>query len=299
MSLFSVRSGLVGALLLSASAAAYAACSQWPEGMTFVGLTDQGWQTYGVYDSATGPEPLDLDTEARTPVMAMNREAVVYMDEAGHVRQISRQDRSNQTLLTPSPDAGYAQPEWGQTDGLLYLVQLKEGKSVDTDILGLDPANGHLKPVITQRSAQFDPHSAGPWLYYGNVHCVLGCGRIIQEVWRYHTRSGMAEQVTLLNAISRQPAVDDAHTWLYFSSNASGHYHIYRQSLDRPGASVAEPLTQGPVTDTSPAPVRDHLYFVRRQAQGSSLMCRDESGQLHALNLPSGITDIRDLEIRQ
>lgn len=298
MSLFSLPHGLVTAVLLTASAATYATCSQWPEGMTFVGLTDQGWQSYGVFDSATGPEPLDLNTEARTPVMSANQQAVVYLDEAGRVRQMSQRDR-NETLLTPSPDTGYAQPEWSQTDDLLYLVQLKEGKSVDTDILGLDPANGHLKPVITQRSAQFDPHSAGPWLYYGNVHCVLGCGQIIQEVWRYHTHSGVAEQITLLNAISRQPAVDDDHSWLYFSSNASGHYHIYRQSLDPENTSVAEPLTQGPVTDTSPAPVQDHLYFVRRQAQGSSLMCRDTSGQLHALNLPSGITDIRDLEIRQ
>lgn len=298
MSLFSLPHGLVTAVLVTASAATYATCSQWPEGMTFVGLTDQGWQSYGVFDSATGPEPLDLNREARTPVMSASREAVVYLDEAGRVRQLSQRDR-NETLLTPSPESGYAQPEWSQTDGLLYLVQLKEGKSVDTDILGFDPANGQIKPVITQRSAQFDPHSAGPWLYYGNVHCVLGCGQIIQEVWRYHTHSGVAEQITLLNAISRQPAVDEDHSWLYFSSNASGHYHIYRQSLDPENTSVVEPLTQGPVTDTSPAPVQDNLYFVRRQAQGSSLMCRDTSGQLHALSLPSGITDIRDLEIRQ
>ena len=88
--------------------------------------------------------------------------------------------------------------------------------------------------------------------------------------------------------------MDEKGDWLYFSSNAAGNYHIYRQSL---ADKHLKQLTQGAVTDMSPAIDRDKLYFVRHDAQGARLMCRDSSGSLSAMKLPRGIKDIRDLEI--
>lgn len=298
MTAFNLRRSVAVTLLWTVSALLYANCTQWPAGMTFVGLTEHGWQTYAVLYGSDEPSIIDLKAESRTPVMNSQQDAIAYLDEAGRVRIASLDGQRHDSWLEPSAEFAYAQPEWDRENGDLYLVRLKEGQSVDTDIVRLEPGSQLVTPVITQRSAQFEPFLADPWLYYSHVHCVLGCGKIIQEIWRYHTRSGVAEQVTLNNAISRQPAIDAPHNWVYFSSNAAGHFHIYRQSLNA-GASVsAEPLTEGAVTDLSPAPVDDRLYFIRQQAGGSTLMCRNKAGQLTALTSPSGVTDIRNLEVR-
>ena len=293
--------GLLSLLVLLPAIATANDCQQWPKGMVFVGLTDQGWQTYVVTQNGQSPKPLPIETEVRTPVVSLEDNAVFYIDDAAQVSHFSFNKsalNANKTtvLLSPSAEASFAQPEIDEKNNALYMVQLKQGKSVDTDILRLDLATKTTEPLIIQRSAQFEPKLSAPWLYYSNVHCVLGCGKIIQEIWRYHTISGSAEQVTLLNTISRQPAVDKNNEWLYFSSNAAGNYHIYRQSLMQKNAQP-EQLTEGAVTDMSPALSGDTLYFIRQQVQNAALMCRTQTGELQALPLPEGITQLRDLEI--
>ncbi|MEO0444185.1 MAG: hypothetical protein AAFZ92_10700 [Pseudomonadota bacterium] len=292
---------LLSLLVLLPGIAAADDCQQWPKGLVFVGLTDQGWQTYVVTQNGQSPKPLPIDTEVRTPVVSSKNNAVFYIDDAAQVSQFplkksSLKDKNTKVLLSPSAEASYAQPEIDEKNNALYVVQLKQGKSVDTDILKLDLATNTTTPLIIQRSAQFEPKLSAPWLYYSNVHCVLGCGNIIQEIWRYHTISGSAEQVTLLNTISRQPSVDKNNKWLYFSSNAAGNYHIYRQSLAQKNSQPKQ-LTQGAVTDMSPALSGEKLYFIRQQVNNTALMCRTQAGELHALPLPKGITQLRDLEI--
>jgi len=273
-------------------------CSQWPQGLVFVGLADTGWQTYVVTKTGRKPKKIDLKTEARTPVYSSTNESMVYIDEAGQVIQFSLKQRRAKVLLSPSDEASYAQPEVDESNDALYVVKFKQGKSVDTDIIRFDLATNNVKPVVIQRSAQFEPRLAQDWLYYSNVHCVVGCGKIIQEIWRYHTVSGIAEQVTLLNTISRQPTVDEQSEWLYFSSNAAGNYHIYRQSLSGDKNIPLEKLTQGAVTDMSPAIHKNQLYFIRHDTKGAHLMCRDNrNGEFHSMTLLRGVKDIRDLEI--
>lgn len=273
-------------------------CDQWPQGLVFVGLTDAGWQTYAVIKTGRKPKKIDLDAEARTPIYTSGRESMIYIDEAGQVNEFSLKPRKAKTLLSPSNEAAYAQPEFDEKNNAVYVVKLKQGKSVDTDIIRVDLNTGKTKPLVIQRSAQFEPRLAQDWLYYSNVHCVVGCGKIIQEVWRYHTVSGIAEQVTLLNTISRQPTVDEQGQWLYFSSNAAGNYHIYRQTLADDKNQSLEKLTEGAVTDMSPAIDQNRLYFIRHDAQGVHLMCRDNAnGEFYRMALPKGVKDIRDLEI--
>ncbi len=283
------------------STSVHAVCQTWPKGMVFVGLTDAGWNTYVVTKSSSPPVKVNLNTEARTPVFSATQKSLIYIDEAGQLSRYSLATQKTVVLLKPSAEASYAQPEFDEANNSVYVVELKQGKSVDTDIIKLvltlsksKPKHG---PVIIQRSAQFEPHHTNDWLYYSNVHCVVGCGKIIQEIWRYHITSGLAEQVTLLNSISRQPSTDQQHNWLYFSSNAAGHYHIYRQALNDKNTTTIEQLTQGTVTDMSPVMYQGQLFFIRQSAQQAQLMCRDNSGQVHAMTLPTGIKDLRDLEI--
>lgn len=287
----------IGCLFTLPTLANNADCDRWPQGMVFVGLTDAGWESYVVTKTGQQPEKMDLKTEARTPVMSFAKQSVFYLDAAGQVGHYSLKSRKTQILLSPSKDTGYAQPEIDDNNNALYIVQLKQGKSVDTDILRLDLATNTTKPLVVQRSAQFEPKLIHPWLYYSNVHCVVGCGKIIQEIWRYHTVSGSAEQITLLNTISRQPTVDQHTEWLYFSSNAAGNYHIYRQSLTDGNRQSPQQLTEGAVTDMSPALYQDRLYFIRQHSTGANLMCRNAQGEFFKMLLPQGIQAIRDLEI--
>ena len=289
--------GLMASIFLTPlSLATQNNCQHWPLGMVFMGLTERGWQTYNVLIEGQAPQVLAINAEVRTPVLSSTKNTLFYIDEAAQVRRFSIADKKANRVLTASKAASYTQPETTVDNKALYIVQLQQGKSLDTDIVALDIATQKITPVIIQRSAQFEPYLSAPWLYYSNVHCVLGCGKIIQEIWRYHTIAGRAEQITLLNNISRQPTVDEHNQWLYFSSNAAGNYHIYRQSLQQNNASP-EPLTQGAVTDKSPALYQNRLYFIRQQAQQTLLMCRTIHGELHSLPLPEGITQLRDLEI--
>lgn len=275
-------------------------CADWPLGMTFVGLTAAGWQTFAVTGEGRKPQQLSLDTEARTPQYLLKTNAIIYINEAGQLMRSSLADngviKDVQTVLSPTEQASYAQPEFDARKNLIYVVELKQGNSVDTDIIQINPDSHKREPIIIQRSAQFEPFVLGEWVYYSNVHCVVGCGKIIQEIWRYHSVSGIAEQITLLNATSREPTVDHQHEWLYFSSNAAGNYHIYRQSLAKP--PILERLTEGSVTDMSPVIDRGRLYFIRHDASGASLQClKQEKPGLWSVILDDNITNLRDLEI--
>ncbi|ODS23280.1 hypothetical protein AB835_09675 [Candidatus Endobugula sertula] len=292
---------LILSLWALSSLANNADCRHWPKGMVFVGLTDEGWKTYAVSKAGSPPKKVPLNAEARTPVMSSDGQSLFYVNERGQVNGFSFTDQQITTYLSPSKEAGYAHPEIDEKNNDLFIVQLKQGKSVDTDILSINLATQTTKPIIIQRSAQFEPQLRTPWLYYSHVHCVVGCGKIIQEIWRYHTVSGIAEQLTLLNAISRQPMVDEHNQWLYFSSNAEGYYHLYRQSLDTNTVgnktALLEKLTDGNVTDGSPALDQGRLYFIRQQISGVNIMCRNAEGQLNEMLISEGIHDIRDLEI--
>jgi len=269
-------------------------CNELPQGLVFVGLIDSVWETF-VVDRPDGiANKINIDAEVRTPVLSESRDTLFYINEEGIVKSTLLKNMKDTVLLKPSLEASYAQPEYDDKNNLLYVVQLKQGKSVDTDIIRLDLSSGEIKPIVIQRSAQFEPFLSAEWLYYSNVHCVVGCGRIIQEIWRFHTVSGIAEQLTLLGNITRQPAVDENAEWLYFSSNVSGNYHIFRQSLEN---KKLEQLTKGSVTDMSPAISNDTLFFIRHDAQGSHLMCRETNGDLVAMKILKGVTALRDLEI--
>ena len=107
--------------------------------------------------------------------------------------------------------------------------------------------------------------------------------------------SGEAEQLTLLNSISKQPFILAKDEWLYFTSNKSGNYHIWRYNLKN---KKYEELTEGNVTDSNPVlDKKKNLYFIRRSPQAVQLMRRSPKGELTVMKLPEGVTDLRDLRM--
>lgn len=283
-----VRSIFLALLLMAAPA-----FGMWPEGMSFVALEQGVWGLYVVPPEERAPRRIATDSEPRTPAYSAASGRIAYVAADGSVREISLADGNSRTILQADRQRAFTQPAYDGANSM-YVVELKEGASVDTDIFRLK-SSGLLDPVVTQRSAQFEPYLFGSELYYANVLCTVGCGKIIQEIWRKDLVSGEAEQLTLTNAIARQPVLSPDGKWLYYSSNFSGNFHIWRQSLE---GGRAERLTSGRVTDLSPAlDAVGNLFFIRHSPAGTRLMRLSAGENLLEMPMPPDVQDIRDLEI--
>jgi hypothetical protein len=268
----------------------------WPTGLSFVGLKAGYWRLYLVAPEAREPQPVVTAQEPRTPTYNPRAGKVAYIGSNASLREITLVTATEQIVLNANVKQTYTQPAYDTDGKRLFVVALQEGASVDTDILMLDGTRQQRKAVVTQPLAQFEPRFQAPnTLYYVSVSCNHGCGRIIQEIWRMDLSSGEAEQLTLVNAIARQPALATADQWLYFASNQAGNFHLWRLNL---ASGQYEPLTSGRVTDSNPAFDREQrLYFLRHTPTGVQLLRRENDGTLQAMTLPEPFEDLRDLEI--
>ncbi len=267
-----------------------------PQGISFVGLEETGWALYTNIVTGSRLAKVKTFSEPRTPTVNPVTKKAIYIGSDAGVYEISPNEGvTTIAILKAEKGRAYTQPAFDTQGNRMFVVSLKEGASVDTEILVWQ--NGKWKVLIEQRSAQFELYFHPPGtLYYSNVHCTEGCGKIIQEIWRKDLVSDIAEQVTLVNAIARQPVVSRDDEWLYFSSNRAGNYHIWRMSLK---SREYQQLTEGVVTDESPALDKEgDLYFIRHAPDGSTkILSRSKRGALTELSLPVELEDIRDLEI--
>lgn len=276
-------------------ATAVAAAEGLPDGALFIGLKQGVWKPY-VFSGGQA-RPVATVVEPRTATYDAKRGRVVYVGADNHLHEVSVTDGQDRVLLTANRQKAFTQPAYAQDGSQLFVVEMRDGASADTEIVaianqGADPP----RPVTRQPAAQFEPRAArGGYLLYSSVSCVVGCGRIIQEIWRKHLASDEAEQITLTNSIARQPVASADGRWIYFSSNRAGHYHLWRTA----GAGMPlEQITDGHVADTSPAlDGAGNLYFVRHADQGTRLMRRAVDGRASELAMPAGVEDLRNLEI--
>jgi hypothetical protein len=278
--------------LLVISSTVWAA--QWPEGMSFIGLKQGAWRLYGVWNGAL--KPIVTSSEPRTATFNVKKMNAAYIGTDGHLHEVSLSSGEDKVILAASKERALTQPVYDAAGDRLFVVGMEGGSSVGTEIVAVGPDRKTTRTVTSQPGAQFEPDaSRNEWLIYSSVSCTVGCGRIIQEIWRKNLASGAAEQLTLTNAISREALPSRDGRWVYFSSNRAGNYHLWRVPFD---GGAPEQLTQGVVTDISPAvDGKGNLYFVRHTADGGRLMKMDANGSIASLDLPDGIEDIRDLEI--
>jgi len=268
----------------------------WTPGLSLVGLKNENWQLFVVAKGQSNLRDISTISEPRTPAFHLEAGRVAYIAADGSLHEHGIDKINDDVLLKAGRKHAYTQPAYDPAGKNLFVVELKEGASVDTDILMLNRTTQNSKPVIIQRSAQFEPFMPTKnELYYSNVLCAVGCGKIIQEIWHMNVVSGEAQQLTMLNSIARQPFISLGSDWLYFSSNKAGHYHIWRMNLT---SNKYEQLTQGYVTDISPVlDKNNNLYFIRRSPQSVQLMRMNTKGEVKPMILPEGVTDIRDLEM--
>jgi Tol biopolymer transport system component len=295
--------GLTARVLLAGCMLVLACGGGWtadlPAGLSFIGLKDRAWRLYvvgpsgAVHEVATAQEP-------RAASVSLAAARAVYVSAEGDLRALSFTGGDERVLLARSKEFAIAQPAFAPGGAEVYAVEMKEGASAETDIVLLRSTGaGAPRRIVSQPGAQFEPTPAraGRYLLYSSVSCVLGCGRILQEIWRKDLLGGEAIQLTLLNAIARQPVASPDGTAVYFSSDRAGNYHIWRMGWDR-GQPVA--LSSGAVTDSNPVVDRDgNVYFIRHVAAGVRFMRLDGSGHATELPLPGGVEDMRDLEIAQ
>jgi Tol biopolymer transport system component len=286
---------LLGALL---SCTAAQAAADLPVGLSFIGLKDRLWRVY-VVDRAGALQEVATAQEPRAASVSLATARVVYVSADGDLRSAALRGGDERIVAARSKERAMAQPVLAPDGASAFVVEMKQGASADTDILQLRLSGGAPRAVVSQPGAQFEPSLArgGRYLLYSSVSCVLGCGRILQEIWRKDLLGGDAVQLTLLNAIARQPFVAPDGAAIYFSSDKAGNFHIWRMGAD---GSQPAPVTSGAVTDSNPVVDGDgRVYFVRHDASGVKFMRLEPGGRETQLAPPAGVEDIRDLEIAQ
>lgn len=264
-----------------------------PAGLAFVGLVDKDWRLFVVRDDGA-LQQISTVTEPRTPAYSARLARFAYIAADGALRELELGTGTDTELLRPSNKVAYTQPAYRPTSDEIYVVALRDGSSIETDIGRVDRSTQRFVVVLHQRSAQFEPSFTrdGTRMIYSNVACASECPKIIQEVWTMELGSGVAEQLTLFNAVARQPAADPQGA-VVFASNREGFYQLWR-ATKAGGETVS--LTQERAIDESPVVSdRGDVYFIRRTAAGARLMRLDRTGEATVVRLDASITDLRDL----
>lgn len=238
-------------------------------------------------------QTIQTEQEARTYDYNFDNRDVVYIASDKSVRLISNQ---KETKILESKTDAYTEPVFINDGKNIMLVKLINGNSTNTKIISMDLEGKAHKTLVFQHSTALEPYAKDAQsIYYANVSCVEGCGKIIQEIWHKDIVSQEAKQLTLLNTLSHQPSVDSKKEFVYFSSNNKGSYHIWRISLKD---GLVKQLTDGDVTDGFPIPHDKGILFLRRTSNQVKLMHLDNKGNLVKLNLPKMYQKIRNLKVK-
>ena len=265
-----------------------------PDNTVFAGLEGAEWKVYRSVEQKASALPAIVNPRNITFDPQQQHITFVASDASLQTYTVDTKEISS---TVDDPENRYTQPKYSADGQRLFSVMLKRGQSRSTEIVEFIDGEPLPRKVVVKRTAQFDPYMFdNRYLYYTTATCVDGCGKMIWELWRKDMFTGVQEQLTLFNAVSRQPILKERGT-IYFSSNRAGHYHIWRMKAEVGGK--AEQLTSGEVHDSDPAfDEAGNLYFIRRTPEGVALMVRYEDGRLDRVDLPESIEDIRNLEIR-
>lgn len=266
-----------------------------PDKLSIIGFDGDSWN---VYLSDQGelnkidkiPDPRSFSHNAKNGTIA-------YVGSDAHL-YLHQIDTGSTTQLSRSKDnLRYTQPFFSQSGKQLYIVQLPDGKSRRTEIVGISTEDQLKRFFVKKRTAQFEPYTRDDnHLYYSTAICVDDCEGMIWELWRRELTSAKQYQLTLLNHVSNQPHLS-ADNWLYFSSNApDGHFHIWRM---RPEVGATpEQLTFERARDSEPfTDNENNVYFIRKTRNTTSLMSIQE-GKVMPVLTPEILVDFRNLEIR-
>jgi hypothetical protein len=229
-----------------------------PSGMSFVAQdAAQAWALYRV-DERRAVVRLPTQQEPRQACVAPDGSKAVYAAADGTVRLLAAPTGQETVLARADVKRSYTQPCLSSDGREVYVVEMADGKSLDTEILRFDDAPDPAR-IVRQPGAQHDPFVyQSRWLVYASVGCSAGCEELLVEIWGRDLLTGKSRQLTLLNALSQGPVTDGRQ--VVFSSNASGTHQLWRVGMDGSGLRR---LTDGPAQAVQPALCGGALYFVR------------------------------------
>lgn len=256
-----------------------------------MGFAGDRWEIY-VSDKDSKFTPIKTSVEPRNFSVNLETDSLAYVGVDDRLYLTVDGEESEITTLVNQHS--YTQPAFSSDGQVVYWVEMKDGNSKDTDIISFDVRNKTVEPVVTQRSAQFEPHTYKGSLYYSSVSCVNSCGNIIQELWQKDTTSGRSIQLTLLNQIAKQPVFSPSNNSIYFSSNASGGYGIWRHDLQ---TSAVSQITRDGIDLYPTVSEQGDLYFVRRTPAGANLMCKSGDDAPAMVPLPDKVLNLRELKV--
>jgi hypothetical protein len=266
-----------------------------PQGMSFIGLKDGIWTPF-IVDASGKVRSIDKVINPRQMTWAAKSNRIVYLDASGAVMEFDIAARKSSELVSATNPDAFTQLRLSPGGNALWAVRLKDRQSETASLEVFNQQQKRFTPVHAQRGANFDPYIAANILLYTHVSCVVGCGQLIQEVWMKDTVTGVARQVTLLNALSRHPVWDAKQNRIVFSSNQSGDYQLWSVAINGDQAATPSRLTSN--SNTNIEPVIDSagkLYWIQRK-NGRGYLMEFVDKKESVVTLP-GITDIRDLEI--
>ena len=284
---------VLGALALVAASPAVLsqAATGLPTGMSFVAQDATGaWGLYRVDERQTAVR-LPTQLEPRQACVAPDGSRLVYSAADGTVRLTAASGGEEAVLARADTKRGFTQPCMSADGREVVVVEMADGKSMETEILRYTSGAAEPERLARQPGAQHDPFvHQKRWLVYASVGCSDGCGELLVEIWARDLVAGKARQLSLLNALSQGPVTDGRR--VVFSSNASGTHQLWQVGLD--GSGVRQ-LTQSPsVQAISPAICGGVVHFVRSGPGGAAIARLAEDGQVSELPLP-GLKSFRAL----
>jgi len=262
-------------------------------GFLAVGL-DEKSQQWTLYLQPEGSEwqAIETDDEPRTPDYNALQKTTAYADSQGNIRMIK--DGVDSIVFAAGDTYTLTQPVFTEQGDAVYMVALKNGNSLDTDIVRGELSSGEIQSVVGQRSAQFEPFVVDDEIYYSSVSCVPpSCHRIIEDIWKINPVSRVAEQLTRFNAISREPVVHDSN--IYFISDLSGQFRLHTL-VD--GKSV--PLTSAKGIDSSPGVAENgDVVFIQKNRSSPDVLkiWFKATGEIAEIAGPPGTVKLRDFGV--
>ncbi len=260
-----------------------------PPGMSFVAQDTSGaWGLYRIDPTGTAVR-LPTEQEPRQACVAPDGSKAVYAAADGTIRLLAAGSPQETVLARADVRRSYTQPCMAADGSAVYVVEMADGKSIDTEILRFDkaPEPSH---IARQPGAQQDPFVyQGRWFVYASVGCSAGCDELLVEIWGRDLLTGKARQLTLLNALSQAPVTDGRR--VLFSSNAGGIHQVWQVGIDGSGTHG---VTHGPAQHVSPAICEGAVYAVQESAAGSAIVRVNDGGASVALPLP-GLRSFRAL----
>lgn len=264
--------------------------------MAFLSYSGDAWQVTLIQSDGSSKD-IKLKEEPRSFDYNFKTDAILYVGSAGKLYLYS--NGSQRELDLPYEKNSYIQPSFSCGTNEAYAVELIDNNSKSTRIVLIDLKNDTIERVVSQNSSQFEPSEIDARrLLFTSLTCNVGCGKLIQELWKKDRVSGISEQVTLLNSFSNNPSVHFNGESVFFSSNKNDSYHIWAKNLNSDKRSVE--LTKGDFSDTSPAAItKDSFLYIHQDGANYSIMHGDIKGNSYKIELAMQYKQIRQLKVNR